>query len=215
MSTWIYPVGPEPPSTYWLRRGIVLVVILGILALVWFVFFRGGGSESAAPQPSGSPSPTVTAPTTSPSPTGSTTATTTATASPTSTEVTDCKDSVIEVEASTDDSSYPVGSTPRLTLKVTNGGNVSCLRDVGPAANELAITSGGVDVWSSDDCNPSDATDVVTLKPGQSFSTSITWDGLISEPGCPSGQPAAEAGGYDLVGRNGDVESDEVAFTLT
>ena len=214
MSTWIYPVGPEPPSTYWLRRGIVLVVILGILALVWFLFFRGG-SDAAAPQPTGSPSPTVTAPTGSPSPTGTSTATSTASPSPTSTTVTDCKDSVIEVEASTDDSSYPVGSTPRLTLKVTNGGNVACLRDVGPAANELSISSGGVAVWSSDDCNPSDSTDVVTLKPGQSFSTSITWDGQISEPGCPSGQPAAEAGSYDLVGRNGDVESESTAFSLT
>lgn len=214
MSTLIYPVGPEPPGTYWLRRGIVLVVILAILGLVWFVFFRGGGSDSAAPQPSASPTASTT-PTVTPSPTGSASGSPTATASPTSTELADCKKSVIEVEASTDDSSYPVGSTPRFTLKVTNGGNVACLRDVGAGANELSVSSGGVPVWSSDDCNPSDATDVVTLKPGQSFSTSITWDGIISEEGCPSGQPAAEAGGYDLLGRNGDVESEPVAFELT
>ena len=70
---------------------------------------------------------------------------------------------MIAVEATTDSSTYPVGSTPKLTLTITNTGDVACKRDVGPKANELEITSGGYHVWSSDDCNASSQSKVVTL----------------------------------------------------
>ena len=127
-----------------------------------------------------------------------------------------CLDSAITVEATTDSSTYPVGSTPRLTLTIINSGDVACKRDVGPKANELEITSGGYHVWSSDDCNASSKSKVIVLKPGEKVASSITWDGSLTQKGCPNGEgAAAKAGRYDLVGRNGKVTSESTPFALT
>ncbi|MEZ5117932.1 MAG: hypothetical protein R2737_16845 [Candidatus Nanopelagicales bacterium] len=216
MSSVLYPVGPEPPGVYWRRRAAILLVLLLILALVWWFFGRGGGdgaepaaSASATATAEPSETPTEPTPTTEPSESPS------ASDSASSGEAGACADDVIEVDASTDASSYPAGSTPKLTLKITNGGSEACERDVGPKANELIITSGGYHVWSSDDCNPSDTVDVRTLEAGESVSVTVTWDGRLSAEGCPANQPAAKPGGYDLEGRNGDVVSEKQAFALT
>ncbi len=44
----------------------------------------------------------------------------------------------------------------------------------------------------------------------------ITWNGRLSQKGCPDGEgAAAKAGRYDLTGRNGSVTSDSTPFALT
>ena len=204
----MYPVGPEPPGVYWRRRIIVLVVLIAILALLWWLIFgRGGDADGGAeptPVPTETGSSTPTPQPTSPSPTPS----------PTPTEITDCSDEDILVEASAEESIYPVGSTPNLTLTVTNIGTRPCKRDVGPGANELLITAGDISIWSSDDCNPSDDKDVVTLDRGDAFQTQLVWDGYLSEPGCPPDMPMADAGEYTVNGRNGDLYSAPSALRL-
>jgi len=203
----MYPVGSEPPGVYWRRRIIVLVVLVAILALLWWLIFgRGGGDESGA-QPT--PVPTETASTPTPAPTSAT-----PTPTPTPTEITDCADEDILVEASAEEAIYPVGSTPNLSLTVTNIGTRPCKRDVGPGANELLVTAGDYSIWSSDDCNPSDDKDVVTLDRGDAFQTQLVWDGSLSEPGCPPDMPMADAGEYTVTGRNGDLYSAPSALRL-
>lgn len=203
----MYPVGPEEPGVYWRRRIVALVVLVAILLFLWWLFFgRGGGGDDQV-QPL--PAPTETATTASPSPAPSS-----ATPSPTSTEVTECLDEDILVEASAEEAIYPVGSTPTLTLTVTNIGTKACKRDVGPGANELIVTAGDVAIWSSDDCNPNDDQDITTLDRGDAFQTQLVWDGYLSEPGCPSDMPMAEAGEYTVTGRNGDLASAPSALRL-
>ena len=198
MSTLIWPVGPQPPGVYWRRRLAVLGVLVLIVFLIWFLFLRGGGGGDAGPTPSpsptstGSPTPGPTTPSPTPSPTRSDDM---------------CLDADILVEAGAEFPIYPVGSTPTLTLTITNIGTVECRRNVGPGPNELYIESGGVVVWSSDDCNPSDASDIVSLKRGEEFTTQLVWDGRTSAAGCPSDQPLVEAGEYSVFGRNGTVVS--------
>ncbi len=199
---------------YWIRRGaIVLVVLTVIIGLWWLVgSLRGGGSSSDGsstdPAASSSASSEGDSPDSSSSPQPS--------ASAVDVEIVECADSAIEVEATTDASTYPVGSTPKLTLTISNIGDVPCKRDVGPKANELEITSGGYHVWSSDDCNASNKTKVITMQPGDKVASSITWDGHLSQKGCPDGEgAAAKAGRYDLEGRNGEVTSDSTPFALT
>lgn len=199
----MWPVGPEPPGVYWRRRVIVLVVLLLALVLLWWlVFGRSGGGGGASPSPTPTPAPTSqsSSPTASPQPTSGS-------ASPSPTKVEQCLDENIMVEASADQAIYPVGSTPALTLTITNIGMTACKRDVGPQANTLKITSGDWQVWSSDDCNPSDEKDVVTLDRGEAFETQLVWDGYISQAGCPPDQPMAEAGEYSIIGVNGNIES--------
>ena len=69
---------------------------------------------------------------------------------------------------------------------------------------------------SSDDCNASGKSKLITMQPGDKVASSITWNGRLSQKGCPDGEgAAAKAGRYDLTGRNGSVTSDSTPFALT
>jgi hypothetical protein len=200
----MWPVGPEPPGVYWRRRLIVLGVLVLVIIFLWWLFVgRSSGSPDAGPTPE--PTPTD-SPTATPSPT---------TASPTPTRTDgSCADEDILVEATPELAIYPVGSTPQLTLTITNIGVNECRRDVGPGANEIAIESGEDVLWSSDDCNPSDESDVVALARGESFETQVVWDGRTSEEGCPPDMPLVEAGEYSVIGRNGALVSPPSALRM-
>jgi hypothetical protein len=199
-SLW-YPVGPKPASVYWRRRLLVAVVIVGIplFALVAVNAVRqpgrpaGGDVAASAVASAGVPAST------NPSPTG---------------EPMGCADDAISVTAQTDAATYRVGEGAVLTLGITNTSGAACLRDIGPKANELIITSGGYHVWSSDDCRAGNKSKVATLQPGERFVSTISWDGLMSRKGCPDISKKAKAGSYELVGRNGNVMSDPTRFSL-
>lgn len=208
MSTLLHPVGSKPPGTYWLRRALVVLVVVALVVGIRQLFFSGG-STTASPEPS-------TSSTASPDPTPSTSKTATPKPSASgSTGTGACKNNQIKVTASTDAASYQVGATPRLRMRIQNVSNSACKRDIGSKNNELVITSGSARVWSSDDCNAGGSSQVVTLKPDQSYSVDVTWLGRVSQKGCPPDQPIAEAGTYKLVGRNGEVESEPAVFSLT
>ena len=208
VSSFMRPSGPEPSAVYWVRRAAIGVLLLTVVVGVWWLFgaLRGSGSEPTAvstPVASSSAAVDATAPAVVASP-----------AVPA--EPVACADSVISVAATTDASTYRVGSEPKLTLAITNTGDVACTRDVGPKANELEITSGGYHVWSSDDCNASNKTKLSVLEPGQTVASTITWSGRLSQKGCPEEQGAkAKAGRYDVEGRNGKVRSEQTPFALT
>lgn len=203
---------------YWIRRAAIVVLVIVVLLAFWWLIGSLRGGDSSATQPTDTITTSTTAEATSdPGGDGGGTETSDApSAEATASEPVECADADIKVEATTDSSTYPVGSTPRLTLTITNTSDVACKRDVGPKANELIITSGGYHVWSSDDCNASNKSKVSTLKPGEPVASSITWDGHLSQPGCENGEgAAAKAGTYRLTGRNGKVESDATPFSLT
>jgi hypothetical protein len=115
----------------------------------------------------------------------------------------------------TNASSYPPGQDPTFTLTVTNVSDAPCLRDVGSAAEELVVTSGNTRIWSSDDCNPPGTPSVQVLKPGRPEAVSVGWGRTLSQPSCPTGQPAATAGTYQVTGRVGDKRSAPAVFQLT
>jgi hypothetical protein len=221
VSTVIHPTGPQSPGVYWVRRAVVLLVlIVALLGARWLLTGRGGDGTPVA-SPSGSPSGSSSPAATSSSPKPSTTSAspkpsaTSASPKPSSTAVTACTKSQLSVTASTDAASYPTGSTPRLRMKIENSSGKACTRDIGAPQNELVITSGTTRVWSSDDCNPGGTPQVVTMAPGQSYSVSVTWLGHLSQKGCPANQPIAGKGTYKLTGRNGDVTSSAATFALT
>lgn len=223
MSTVIRPSGPLPPGVYWVRRLLALLVVVALVLgarWVWQRTFGSSGTPEAGPSTSPTAGPTGSAsstPSTSASTTPSKTATPSATKSPSasSTAVPLCADDDIVVTASTDAASYPVGSTPRLRMRIQNTSSTPCRRDIGAAQNELLITSGDARVWSSDDCNPGGSQQVQTIQPGQSYSVTVTWLGKLSKKGCPADQPEAQAGSYKLTGRNSDVTSKPASFSLT
>ena len=202
------PVGPEEPQVYWKRRALVGGIAVVVLFLLWLLLWpKGGDPEPEAASAPASPSVPVASsavpvPSASASPSGS------------SASGSACADTDIKVAVTSNQTEYPAGVDPKITMSITNEGTLSCERDVGSGANEIAVSSGGVRVWSSDDCSSSTEPDVVTLKAGESATVTVDWPRTGSEPGCTNTGTPVQPGAYDAVGRNGKVESPEATFTL-
>lgn len=227
MGTVRQPVGPLPPGVYWLRRLLALaVVVLVLLAGRWVWSAAAGDSgaarPSASPSVSGSPRASSPAPSASPtatasrsaSPSSSASRSSTARPSPTTTESPLCAAADLRVAVSTDSSSYGPGEKPRFTLTVTNQGRGTCRRDVGRRALELQVTSGSTRIWSSDDCSTGGSVRLLALDRNETFRTTVVWDRTQSSRGCPTPRPAVPAGTYQVVGRDLDLRSGPVTFTL-
>lgn len=221
----LHPVGPHDPGVYWRRRVLVLVAVaVVIIAIVASTSGSGGDTASVAqrPPPAGSPSPGPSASTTS-SATPSAPASATASASPNASSVATstpgavaaCSLDTLQVQAETDQESYPAGVEPKFTLVVTNPGPAPCSTDLGSSQLELRVFSGNDRVWSSDDCAPDGAPQPSVLQPGQPWAASLTWSRTRSAPTCPSGQPSAAPGTYRLYARLGNRLSAPAVFHLT
>jgi len=215
VSSLLHPVGPEPPGVYWLRRAAFVLAIFTLAMGAWWALDAIRSSDApptaevVAAEPAASAQSSAAAGADEPSavPSGETEVA--------ENNTKECTDAAIEVTAETDARRYQVGATPRLTMTIKNIGDIACLRDVGTKANELEITSGGFHVWSSDDCATNSRPKVVTLQPGDVVASSITWDGRLSQKGCPATDRSAKAGRYDLIARNGEVRSEKRGFALT
>lgn len=218
MSSVLRPRGPENPSVYWRRRAVVIgVVVVLLAALGWLIFGRSSGQPQASPTPSPSPSASGTAAaedqessdsqaSEKPDPSASSSAR--------ADETPACSDDDIEVTAATDKKVYAAGENPQITLTIENTSDADCLRDIGSGANEIVVTSGGQHAWSSDDCDPSAASNEQILAAGARAQVTVTWERKLSAPGCAGDAPAAQAGAYAAEARNGDVVSQSVRFEL-
>lgn len=102
----------------------------------------------------------------------------------------------------------------RLLLKIKNVSTRSCPRDLGADAQELYLLRSEIKIWSSDACDALRGTSVRTLSPNEEQVFTVVWNGTSTRDGC-SGQPAPEAGEYQLFGRLGGKLSAPVALTLT
>lgn len=208
------PLGPLPPGTYWRRRAVALAVLALAVLLVTRMCSGGAaeprrgvpmaGSSSAASLASLGPGPT---PTTAAPSTPSAPSATVAAAPP------PCADGDLGVTAATDQPSYATGESVRFTLTVRNTSARTCTRDVGPGARLYVVISGSDRIWSNLDCARGAAA-VTTLPAGASKAFSVTWSGVRSAPGCPTGQPAASAGTYRLTARLGSLAVPGPVFTL-
>jgi hypothetical protein len=199
------PVGPEPASTYWQRRAVLATAAVLLLALL--VSLLTGGSDepdrlAAAPEPSSTPMVTGPVATALPS------------AGPTPAAVPICQPQAVKVEALASEDRFAVGSSPRLSLRVTNTGTAPCTRDLGQAAVELVVVSGSDRIWSSDDCAPGGAKDVTTLAPGEPAVQRVTWNGRRSRPGCTGDKERAQAGTYRVNARVGQLDVEGDVFRL-
>lgn len=191
---------------------LLVVVVVLLLAIAWWFLGRGSGPEdpaAATPTPSAtSSSPTPTTTQTEKSKPTKTKTTTTAAEAP------ECADKDIKVSVATDAEAYAPSELPTFTLTVENLSDENCSRDVGPAALELRVSSGGSRVWSSDDCNPSGDPRLKVLGPQDRFAQSVQWGRTLSQEGCPTPQESAEPGTYQVVARNQELFSDPAAFVL-
>ncbi len=193
------PVGPEGPEVYWKRRAIVVVAVIAVIFLLWLIFFR---SSDTTTEPTPTPTPAGTTASASPTPSGSATS-----------DDAECPASAIQVATATDRETYPADANPKITMTITNTSQDTCKRDVGAASNEIQISSGGVLVYSTDNCSDSNEPDVVDLKPGDKASVTVQWDRSNNTQDCNGGRQV-QAGAYEAVGRNGEVEGPASSFVL-
>ena len=200
------PVGPLPASVYWRRRAVLLAVLVVLLLLLRSCAGGGGKPTAALPKSSPSPSPSATA---APSPAPR------ATTPPPAANDALCPDAVVELTATTDAETYPVGSSPKITLTVVNTGATPCRRDVGGAAVELKVVSGSDRVWSSDDCSLGQVPGVEVLRPGVAKTVVKTWPGVRSAPKCAGSKEQAKNGTYRVVARVGTKVVEGAVFRLT
>ena len=203
----LHPRGPLPASVYWRRRLVTLGIAFLVAVVAWRACGAGGAptvqvSQSPSPPVSSAPSPSSVSP--SPSPT----------ASPTPAPGGPCRTTDLVVNARADAQAYPGGRRPVLTISLTNRGAAPCTYDVGQANREIRVFSGNDRVWSSDDCSPGGAHEVVTLASGKPAAFSVTWSRKRSAPGCPSGTREAVPGTYRVIGRFGDITSQPDTFSL-
>ncbi len=195
------PVGPEPAQTYWWRRALVLAGVLVLLAVsASLAAGLSTGDDRVRTAPEVRPSVLIGP---------------TAASAPPSPTVGPCQPEALTLQASAEQSSYPVGDRPRLSLQITNTGSEPCTRDLGQAAVEVIVFSGSDRIWSSDDCAPGGPIALRTLAPGVAETVSATWTGSRSAPGCPGDQTAARAGTYRVDGRVGQLSFQGRAFRLT
>lgn len=201
MSTIRNPVGPQPPNVYWRRRLLLLVGVVAVIVVILLIAFAPkGGSPSAADTKSASPHATTPAP--DPSFTGSATGGAAAA----------CDPRVVTLTPITDAASYASGVTPQISMSITNSGAKACTLDVGTKAQDYVITSGADPIWNSADCQTNATSDVQTLQPNKTLTTTpFAWDrARSSKDACSTTNPTqVTAGGasYHLQVKLGSISS--------
>jgi hypothetical protein len=127
-----------------------------------------------------------------------------------------CTDADIEVSVKPDKgTTFPTGTAISFTMAIKNISDTACSRNVGTKPNTVFVRSGGTDVWSSDDCAPAGADQIQVIQPGDVYQLTANWNQQFTKPGCPSGQPRATPGSYEVIGKNDDVTSTPATFTIS
>jgi hypothetical protein len=111
-------------------------------------------------------------------------------------------------------SSYAAAEHPRFTLDVVSTAREPCTFNVGERYLTLVIKSGGVRVWGSADCGASAGVSIAHLSRGVPYQRIITWDRLLSSPGCALARTAAQPGTYTAEAGEGALHSGTVVFVL-
>lgn len=212
---------------------MVLVVLVAIIAVVWLLItqpWSGAASQSPKAEPEASPSPDQTAlslpvpagqsPEPTPSATASPPVTTPApTPSGTATTTPACANDDLLVEPIIDKEAYRSGEKPKLSIALTNTGDVDCTLNVGTSTQKFTITSGSDIWWRSTDCQSKPSDQIVLLAAGQRVSSAapLEWDRTRSSvKTCEGDRPSAPGGGasYHLTVEIAGVESDGSAQFL-
>ena len=182
----LQPVGPRPPYVYWVRRLVLLAIV--VLAVIFLAQACSGGSSGAGDtslRQRANQHP-LTSPSASPS-----AATTPAPA------LTGCRPQDLRVDVSSDATTYARGVRPRFTAVVRNAGP-ACRFPTALSSRTWRILSGVDEVWSTADCPRSPNGRRVTLKAGQQITYVLPWDRFRSTPGCTLEGAPAQAGTYRL-----------------
>jgi hypothetical protein len=197
MSSVLYPVGPQPPRVYWVRRLVVLGVPLILILIIAISCSGGGGAGKPSRGTGANATPTA-------STTPEDTSNPNAACAPT--------DLSASVVASADDGIYEVGESPTFTATIRNVSLRTCKFTSTPANEIWKVTSGAAQWWSTAaPCSRTGPAKTKRLAPQASQQISFTWDGTRQDPGCDSGD-AAQPGTYVLHAKLDGVKAQKVVL---
>lgn len=194
MQGWWTPVGSRPESTYWMRRGLVLLTLVLVVAAVVRGCTAVGESR---PTTSATPSVQAAATVPSPSPTAQTSDLTTPTPSavapsvpalvpgptPTPTPVPVCDPAKMRVTlVGTREVKTP--GSQKLDMSVINGTGGRCQITIDQKSVDLTISSGGQTVWTTKHCPTWIPPATVTLDPEAAKAWQVAWPTRLSAAGC-------------------------------
>lgn len=206
MSAVLHPVGPRSPRVYWVRR-LVLVVLVVALVAGGFLAVQALRGGSGSEDPTGGAGAQVTE---DPAVLGEDAGD--------DAEAADgpaaCAPTDLAVTLTTDARSYPAGTPVVLTVAITNNATTSCTVDAGEAAREILVTSGADRIWSSFDCPAEPAERLLLLPSGARDEVAVTWGRTRSAAGCPADLPGPRAGTYTAVASVAGAASTAAVFDL-
>ena len=91
----------------------------------------------------------------------------------------------------------------------------NCLRDVGARANEIyVVNQNNKKVWSSDTCPVNNKSNLVKMKPGNVYRTTVTWAGNSDPKECGKEAKHLPAGEYGIYASNGNAISEKATITF-
>lgn len=193
MQGWLDPIGPEPVRTYWVRRGIVLVLLVALVATVVWLFIRSratdnqaastksvtasgqhspGGTASATPSAdqAGQPTPPAVETTSPSAPAGSTSA---EPGTPTPEAPTPCRSQGLSMRV---EGANPVSAGHPTTFKVVvSTAQVPCVLNLADPQAVMVVTSGSDRIWASSDCPAWQLAGTLELVQAQEASFEVGW----------------------------------------
>jgi hypothetical protein len=129
----------------------------------------------------------------------------------------ECTDAEILLTAAVSPSPGIYGGVITLTLIVRNTADHACFRDVGSGPQELQVRQDSTVIWSSDQCDSAQASDVRTFGPNIESRFWRTWNTYRIAPyecDTPPGAAPAGVGTYQVVARLGTKLSEPVTFEI-
>ena len=179
MNAFLDPAGPLPPSVYWRRRAIVLVLAILVFSGIWTLFTAFNAGTTPTPVASQTPEAVMA-----------------------------CNSKNISLRAETNQESYAEGELPKFSMTITNAGTTACTLEVGTDKQKDVIMSGSDLIWDSTVCQVSPQPFSQIFEAGQSLTTDAVRWGRARSDNCDSGTPAVGGGAsYQLTVYVGDLQS--------
>jgi hypothetical protein len=223
MSSVLRPSGPLPPRVYWVRRLLVLAVVLLIVATTWGLLGSRGSADPSGSAKRDATLSGVGSSDSSQAPPSATTAPTSTTGSPLGSQVVrhrqtrpghrspagvgtvsppstlapptgTCAPDNVDIVVSAADATVGQGTTATLALTTRDG--TACTLQITPASMVVRVIGGPAVVWTSDDCPNLLPARQVVVRADPATVYRWTWDGRDSVQGCVSPGAVATPGRY-------------------
>lgn len=210
MSEVLTGKGPQPPSVYWIRRGLVALTALVIIGLLVWAFVPKNQPTTAIP--AGTATPTAMGTQSSPVP--SPTASSTGSPSPTSTAIAACEPIGVQLMV---EAFKSVKADAKQVFSVTAQNNTAmpCVMQITKDSFRLRVASGADLIWSTGHCDKwLPEVKQQNLKAGGTVEFKVNWSLYRSAAGCKQVAGLLKPGTYVATALYLETATDRFTFGI-